>query len=579
MKFKTNSPRLNNLISRIFVVTLFSIASNGVIAWSDWHFVPGKEPASQNRVGPSPNDVTMRTLEFREVNDGSQMDVFQAIQDFHATRLEWTYIDFDQRNRESVARVKEMCILFGGAGSASMHGSIHAFPAQPRNTHMVDLDGNPIVQPHMRHWSELRGIGDPSNPAYYEHHLAYYRRIIDFGADALHRDEPESPVFSAERYGGGFSKTGVTGFRDWLAANRTKEALENIGISDVSIFNYADHLRSIGAPVGDAFAQFDCPIKPHWIQYWDEITTDFWQRFIAEIKEYGGQNLTFSANNSSLQMWESYHREFDFAISELLLETANPVHIWQRSQAAKDNGKIQVFGPPKTRSQPVPEEMKTRLLRRVIATAYACGMIGKVPWDVFDQSPDGKSRYFAKPSDVADLYAFVRAQQWNGYQEVAAFGEGLKQSPEKPEKLVVKNSSAGVYAFVRAPEADNSKDILIHLVDWGFPQEPPAQRGRFRSPTGENFVMYSPAENINRTEPEAFEVLIDKDSFSDWGKLTFYLLTPAKHEVGMHAKAFQSGKYDSLVRQEELSANYRNGKIRLEIPALDPWGIIRISNE
>lgn len=278
-------------------------------------------------------------------------------------------------------------------------------------------------------------------------------------------------------------------------------------------------------------------------------------------------------------MWEPYHLEFDFVISELLLETANPVHIWQRSQAAKSFGKTQVFGPPKTRAQPVSEAMKTRLLRRVIATAYSCGMIGKVPWDVFDQSPDGKSRYFAKPSDVADLYAFVRGQQWDGYRETAAFGDGLNKDNAASEKIVVKNSSGGIYTFVRAPVQQGNEDLLIHLVDWGIPEASGAQRGRFRSPSGEYFVMYSPAENINRTEAEPFEILLQTDAFDDWEKLSFELLTPAEYNSEAHAKAFETGDYEGLVRRDTLIVTERNGQIHLEIPALDPWGIIRVSHD
>lgn len=528
------------------------------------------------RVGPGPNEVTMRTLEFREVPPGSQMDPFQAVRDFHATRLEWTYIDFDKRNRRAVAKIRDMGVLFGGAGSASMHGSIRAFPAQPHDIHMLDLDGNMIIQPHMRGWTEIRGIGDPSNPAFFEHHLAYYRRIIDWGADALHRDEPESPVFSAERYGGGFTPTGIAGFREWLKKNLSREDLTAIGIDDVRNFDYAEHLRARGAPVGDAFARYDCPVKPYWVRYWDDTTTDFWKRFIAEIKAYGGEQLTFSANNSSLQMWESYHREFDFAISELLLETANPIHIWQRSRAAKAHGKIQVFGPPKTRAQPVSEELKVGLLRRVIATAYACGMLGKVPWDVFDQSPDGKSRYFAKPSDVADLYAFVRGQDWSGFTEVGAFGEELNQNGSDPVIVSVKGGTGGVYGFVRAPVDGTSDEMHIHLIDWGVPMDEPAPRGTFRSPTGESFVMYSPAENIRRTLPEPFGIVLKKDAFAHSDKLAFELLIPVPYDAGAHAEAYRSGDYSNMVKRQSLEFGSDGETINLEIPALSPWGIVRV---
>ncbi|MCC5807786.1 MAG: hypothetical protein JJU00_15785 [Opitutales bacterium] len=544
--------------------------------WSVFHEAARALPVFE-RVGPGPNEVTMRTLEFRDVPAGSQMDPFQAVRDFHATRLEWTYIDFNERDRENIKRVRRMGVVFGGAGSASLHGSIRNFPQQPRDTHMLDLEGNPIVQPHMRAWDEFRGIGDPSNPAFYEHHLAYYRRIIDWGAETLHRDEPESPVFAAERYGGGFSETGVAGFREWLADNLDAAELASLGIEDVATFDYAEHLRAMGAPVGDDFARFDCPVKPHWVRYWEDTTTAFWSRFLAEIKDYSSKNLTFSANNSSLQMWESYHREFDFAISELLLETANPVHIWERSRIGREVGKVQVLGPPKTRAQPVSEAAKNRLLRRVVATAYACGMIGKVPWDVFDQSPDGKSRYFVEAADISDLYAFVRAHDWRDYGEGAAFGPGIEA--EGPGVVRAEGGSGGVYGFVRAPVHGPERPVLVHLVDWGLPESQPEAPRHFRTPTGERIRMYPPAENIERTRPEPFTLVVDATAFDDPEGLVFRLRVPAAYDADAHALANATSRYESLVKETILTPERDGGDIRLRIPAPGPWGLLEISRQ
>lgn len=557
---------------------LLAATVEGQGGWSVFHEAAREYAPAAPLIGPGPNEVTMRTLEFRDVPLGSLMDPFQAIRDFHATRLEWTYIDFNERDRENIRRVRNMGVIFGGAGSASLHGSIRNFPQQPREIHMLDLDGNPVVQPHMRQWDEFRGIGDPSNPAFYEHHLAYFRRLIDWGSETLHRDEPESPVFAAERFGGGFSETGVAGFREWLASHLDPAELADLGIGDITTFDYGDHLRAAGAPVGDDLARFPCPLRPHWVRYWQDTTQAFWNRFIAEIKDYGGPNLTFSANNSSLQMWESYHREFDFAISELLLETANPVHIWERRQAGRAAGKVQVLGPPKTRAQPVSEAAKNRLLRRVTATAYATGMIGKVPWDVFDQSPDGRSRYFAEPSDIADLYAFVRAHDWRDYSEATAFGPGITTAESTDLLIRAEGGSGGVYGFVRAPVHRPERPVLIHLVDWGLPESEPEAPRHFRTPSGERIRMYPIAENLERTTPETFTLLIHKSAFEDPDALVFRLRMPAPYNANAHALANATGRFEPLVEETLLTPeSYGDQQIRLTLPTLTPWGLLEIS--
>lgn len=558
------------IVCAVFGMALTCAANPG---WSVYHRIAALEPAPE-RAGPAANDVTMRTLEFREVPPGSQMDVFQALRDFHANRLEWTYIDFDERNRAAIQRVRDMGVLFGGAGSASLHGSIRHIRPQPKDVHMLDLDGNMIIQPHMRAWVERRGIGDPSNPDFYEHHLDYWKKVIDWGAQALHRDEPESPVFAADRYGGGFSPSGVAGFRAWLQEHVTEEALADLGIRDVEDFDYGDHLRALDAPVGDALRHFDCPIRPYWVQYWSDTTTAFWQRMIADIKSYAGDpDFTISCNNSSLQMWAPYHRAFGFAISELLIETANPVHLWERARLGRDVGRLQVFGPPKTRAQPVPAEAKNSLLRKVYATAFATGMLGKLPWDVFDQSPDGEARYFAEASVMADLTALVRAGDWANYAEAVAVGVGLPDATGTSPQ--VSGGTGGVYVFVRAPR-DEERPVLIHLVDWGLPIDPPGPGNYFITPHGERIRMYTPEENIRRTDPAPFDIFLPRAAFDATEGLSFTLLTPKPYDASAHVDVGGKGDFASLVQRDTLTPRWDEEGVVLSMPTLSPWGIVEV---
>lgn len=537
--------------------------------------IPVASAVTELRI-PAPNDVIVRTLEFRDVAPGSEMDPFQMVRDFHVTRLEWTYIDFDDRNREKINEVKSLGVLFGGAGSASLHGSIRSFPPQTEAMHMVDLDGRPIVQPHMREWDDFRGIGDPTSPEFYEHHLNYFKKLVDWGAEVLHRDEPESPVFAAQRYGGGFSATGLAAFRTWLKENRTDSELAELGITDVSAFDYAVWLRERGAPVGDDFSTFDDPIKSTWVTFWNAITTDFWNRMLAEIRQYANDPaLAFSSNNSSLQMWEPYHLAFDYANSELMLETAHPKHIWERTQAARRHGKIQVFGAPKTRTQPVEESEKLLLLRKVFATAYACGMLAKVPWDVYDQSPDGRARYFSKPEDLADLCAFVRASNWSDYQETAAVGPDLEHAGGVVPDI--EGGSGGVYAFVREP-VEPGRPILIHLVDWGLPVSGAGSSRQFVSPTGDRIPMYDTAETMIRTAAEPFRLELPTGAFSAAADAKYHLLVPTAYSADTHHEAADSNDFSQLVDRIPLSPEVTASGIRLAIPALTPWGIVEITN-
>jgi len=536
-------------------------------------------PFSARATVPGANDVLMRTLEFRQVAPDSPTDAFQAIRHLHANRLEWTYLEFDDRNRDCVERVQAMGVVFGGAAGASMHGSIKNYPPQTPEMHMTDLNGAMIIQPHMRKWEDQRGIGDPSNTNYYAHHLGYWKKVIDWGADTIQRDEPESPVFAAERYGGGFTPSGIAGFRTWLATGTNFPSSEQaeLGITNLATFDYGEWLRAKQAPVGDAFAGFSDPLKERWIRYWTDTNTDFWNRLLAEVRAYATNRpqITFACNNTSLQMWESYHRVFDYAISELLIETAHPVHFWERTQIARAAGKLQVFGAPKTRGlTEIGDQDKALLLRRVFSTSYANGMLAKVPWDVFDQSPDGKSRYYVAAADLADLTAFVRgAGNWAGYAEAAAAGAGLPESAASG--LRATGGNGGVYSFLRT---NASGPALVHLVDWGLPTNTPSTTTNyFRSPSGEQIRQYDRKEITGRSPPAAFTLVLPRSLPGLSSANTFQLILPAPYNEETHRQARESGNYASLVISTNLSPVVTNNEVRLAIPALQPYGVVKIS--
>lgn len=292
----------------------------------------------------------------------------------------------------------------------------------------------------------------------------------------------------------------------------------------------------------------------------------FYTDLVRRVKEGAGRPITFSCNNSSLQVWDAEVTIFDFAISELLLGSAHPNHIWERSVAARNNGKLQVFGSPKTRGTDVNENRKVALTRKVIATAYASGSASRVPWDIFLQTENGNGRYFGTPEQYGDLYAFVSEQDWSGYDDITAYGIDIEVDPVAEGSLTIQGNDH-VYAMVnRHPDA--SQPLLIHLVDWGAPEvpvPPKSEQSFVESRNGERlYFSENGEENLLRTSPRSFTLRIDAKAHGLGSKAAFTLLTPSAY-----------GAAEAVSRQA-LDATFKDGVYEVSIDALNPWAILEV---
>jgi len=58
---------------------------------------------------------------------------------------------------------------------------------------------------------------------------------------------------------------------------------------------------------------------------------------------------------------------------------------------------------------------------------------------------------------------------------------------------------------------------------------------------------------------------------------TFQLILPAPYNEETHRQARESGNYASLVISTNLSPVVTNNEVRLSIPALQPYGVVKIS--
>jgi hypothetical protein len=256
----------------------------------------------------------------------------------------------------------------------------------------------------------------------------------------------------------------------------------------------------------------------------------FFVEMRREIDAYAGRRVPWSSNNYNGRVRFPYD-QFDYGIAELPHHNAAPPNIFKEINDKHALGRQQVFT---FVSKNVAET------RRVIATAYASGGHIIVPYDVYYYNGP---RIFGTPEEYADLYGFVRASAalLDGYEDAAAIGLGI---PEKRygDTLPVQVEADNVYAFVRAQPDQPEAPVVIHLVDW-------------------------------REDPQSFALRLDPARFFPGRTVSATLHQPAAYDATVHETAAATHDHEALSQQQQTLV-IDTGELQLELPALNPWGIL-----
>jgi hypothetical protein len=377
-------------------------------------------------------------------------DSLQAVDAFHATRLDWAYIT----DKKFIQEIKRRGLAFcPTTNSSAFVGDLR--PKQKRGR-IVDLDGNIVTAPWMRMWKHS-SWGCVNSPDYRQSYLARLKQYADLGGDSIQTDDPGNN-WSAVNWGACFCKHCMAGFSRYLKTNANKGQLTEWGIENVARFNYADHLREQNAPIGDAFGRWKGgKLKEHFVEFQRQSVEEFYREMWAELDKYAGRHMPVSCNNYTGR-WTFPYDLFDFGMAELPHREAQMTRIREKFVDTRRLGKAQIFTYVST---------DVRETRRVIASCYANGGHLIVPWDVYLKStPEGSDRYFGKPGEYADLYVFVRkyAHYFDGYEDAAAFGKGIKDDRYESPPLAIAGAS-DVYAFARVRPGKANAPIVIHLVN------------------------------------------------------------------------------------------------------------------
>ena len=292
----------------------------------------------------------------------------------------------------------------------------------------------------------------------------------------------------------------------------------------------------------------------------DEADAFFSDVYARIANRAGGRPVTWSCNlvwnqgrfADQGQTAFQYTRHFAYGMSEINAGNLRPDFLWELARDTHAKGRAMVLTGD--------YEIGVARMRRGIATAYANAMVFIVPWDQFGgvNSP----RIFMKPADLADLYGFVRgiSPYLEGYEDAAAAGPGISDSrwPD-PGPVSIPDRSGEVSAFVRARPGQADAPVVIHLID-------------------------------GADRPRPFPVRLDRRAFPGHGRLNVTLLTPASYDGAKHAGVWEAANrlrspggltgpdqapaYSPLVTRTPVEAFADGDTVRLDIPALSPWGVL-----
>ena len=492
------------------------------------------KPRTLPEGAPRASDVLMRSLRLRPANAKDPHDTWKALNDFHVSRLEWAYIS----DKAFISKVVASGRRFGGAASAPSYLPPAGVEDWYGKVVIVDASGTPIIAPWKRAWTRTLW-GCINNPVLEEGYLAYLKRYLDAGAQHMQRDEPEANAL-ATRWGGCFCPHCMRGFREFLRRKTTPEQREKLGIGEIEAFDYREHVRKQGAPVGDAFGRWKSggELKKLFIQFQTEATLAFHQRTRKALDEHAGRRVAMSCNNGC-RTWGDVQMLFDWAFGELSYGHATAVQIHNAMQEATRRGRLQVVTMPKKGDTKDPEEWEHRT-RCTLAMATACGGHCMVPWDVY--MPKDAPRYFGTPKQYADLFGFIRgnARHLDGYEYAGAFGKGIQDTLYGKEPPLTLRAPDTVFAILRARPSQPNQPVAIHLVDWA--------RG-----------------------PKPFALTLAPERFLPQRAVEYRLLVPPPYEAKAHQEAERLKSYGPLVRSIALKPAADGA---LPIPALRPWGIL-----
>jgi len=145
---------------------------------------------------------------------------------------------------------------------------------------------------------------------------------IDLGTSYIFMDEAAGSISAMS-----FDSTTISGFNSYLSDNYTAVEIASLGISNVSNFDYADHLRANGWSTSSQFRNqppTDSLYKA-WLGYMRSLERNFFKQWADQLRAYGLANynriIYLSGNRyTGARGWDILDL-FDFGMAETFLDS------------------------------------------------------------------------------------------------------------------------------------------------------------------------------------------------------------------------------------------------------------------
>ena len=273
----------------------------------------------------------------------------------------------------------------------------------------------------------------------------------------------------------------------------------------------------------------------------EEALAEFhtWAR--GQIEAHAGRRVTMSVNSAEDR---AFMKSFDYRTTEVRFDGLGPATMLDLARKARQQGMLFVIT-----SQ---EDRPAEDFRRAWAGAYATGNLFVVPWDQFNVAllqDKNAQRTFIPASRLADLTAFERANgpSLDGYEDAAVGGYGVQDGRYAEPHVAIAGGSGRLTAFVRARPGDAASAVVIHLVEWG---------------QGAAAVLKVRSELVLGEAGARVELRL-----------------PRPYDAQAHAAAEASKDYQGLISEVSLKASRQGPWMSIEVPALNPWGMVVIEKQ
>ncbi len=288
-----------------------------------------------------------------------------------------------------------------------------------------------------------------------------------------------------------------------------------------------------------AFAKYQAQLGPNAIyeKFQQDAVLTFHHEMHQQLDKFAGRHIPFSHNSiigfTGKLDWTA--PAFDFVNAEIEGKHVHPVELAKIAAVRRSSGVPMVFQY---------RETSVAANRRALAAIYANGMTMMLPWDVY--MPDNAPRYFIAKEDIADLSGFIRANAnyLDGYEHAAAAGPGLAPS----NVLKIESGSTNTFAYLRAQPGKANAPIVIHLVEWAETGKP-------------------------------CKLLLHKSALGGDRKITAHIRLPLPYDAGAHTKAQTTGIFITLIQATNLPITANGDWLNIELPAVNPWGILVLQPE